>query len=122
MIPLIEQVETFHKKYAPDTLSSGKASAISKETEEFRFKFLCEEMSELAEALEKGDEAEELDAYVDICWVVIGSALSRFGYNAFADACAAVYEDNMKKVKLEGITKIQKPEGWKSPDIKSIVS
>ena len=85
-----------------------------------------EECQELAEALDKKDEVEQLDALIDIM-VVTAGALHSLGVDA-EGAWKEVMRSNFAKVdpRTGQVTrredgKILKPPGWKPPKLKSFV-
>lgn len=91
-----------------------------------RIHMLREEIDELEEAATEGDLTGVADALTDIEYVLAGGFL-QFGMGDLADALfTEVQRSNMTKV-VDGkvirneMGKIQKPEGYSKPDLKSIV-
>jgi predicted HAD superfamily Cof-like phosphohydrolase len=91
-----------------------------------RVHMLREEIDELEEAAQAGNLTEVADALTDIEYVLAGGFL-QFGMGEIADPLfAEVQRSNMTKV-VNGkvirneMGKIQKPEGYSKPDLKSIV-
>ncbi len=84
-----------------------------------------EEVNELAEAVEKVDPVETLDALSDILFTLMGLAAKSGLDVALEDAFKEVIRSNMTKVTGERVIlpsgKIGKPEGYEPPDIRSIV-
>lgn len=120
---IAQQVLLFHEKYVPEKIAFDTSHChIEADEVAFRLGFLDEELNELKEAIKTGDRAGELDAYVDLCWVAIGSAIMRFGIDAFDAAATAVFVANMQKIRKEGEFKIQKPAGWTAPDIGKVIA
>lgn len=119
---ILEHVKQFHEKFVPEKIAKwSDEPGIDSDEVSFRLGFLCEKMEELVAAIEAGDLSGELDAYLDIAWVALGTALMRFGYSACACAMHEVFKANMSKVRIEGEYKIRKPEGWIGPDIESCI-
>lgn len=131
MSNIIRQVWEFHQKFVPDTVNEDGIGCVGNDTEEalkkahellqFRLDFLKEETDELKKAIGEADLAGELDAYVDLVWVILGSAFIRFSKDAFEEAADEVFRANMAKVKIPGKIKIQKPQDWTPPDIEGVV-
>ncbi len=119
---ILEHVKQFHEKFVPEKIAKwSDEPGITLDEAAYRTEFLCEEFEEMLASIEDSDPAGELDAYVDIAWVALGSALMRFGYSALACAMQEVFKANMSKVRIEGEYKIRKPEGWIGPDIESCI-
>lgn len=84
---------------------------------------LCEELNELFVAMQADDKVEIVDACLDIMYLAIGVAL-KHGVKTWqlTRAWKEVSRSNLDKVrgkiKRNAMGKIQKPEGWKPPDIK----
>lgn len=117
-----QQVIDFHEKFCPEKIATGVGQELIPQAEvEFRLGFIEEELNELKDALAAGDLGEELDAYVDILWVVYGTMLMRFGKACSDEAMAEVYRANMSKVRVPGNFKIQKPADFVRPDIHAVV-
>lgn len=86
-----------------------------------RLRLLREEVRELEDATDANDLEEVADAYADIVYIVLGSAIAHFGVERFARVWREVQRANMAKfvngVKMRPDGKILKPEGWTPPDI-----
>ena len=94
----------------------------SEENAELYARLIAEEYQEFMDARKDMDEAEQLDACMDMIWVILGYAHMK-QYN-IAGAWDAVVKTNMAKVDpLTGKVrrredgKILKPEGWAPPDM-----
>jgi predicted HAD superfamily Cof-like phosphohydrolase len=83
---------------------------------------IVEEYSEFIHARRDNDEVEQLDACMDMIWVILGFCHMK-GYDV-QKAWDEVLRSNMAKVdpttgkvirRADG--KILKPEGWKPPDL-----
>lgn len=117
-----QEVMDFHEKFVPEKIAKSPFDpAINNDETQFRLDFIQEEFDELKDALREENSADELDALVDIMWVVQGTILMRFGAEAGRAAMQAVYDANMTKVRLPGQFKIQKPEGFVPPDIEAVI-
>lgn len=89
---------------------------------------VIEEVNESREALEHGDITELLDAYIDIVFTATSAAIALVGLDAAKLACDAVVRANLRKVdesfgpvEKDADGKIQKPAGWKHPNIAGIL-
>lgn len=85
-----------------------------------------EEYREFEEAVIAEDEVEQLDACMDMIWVILGYCRMK-GYNVDG-AWAEVARSNLAKIdattgkvikRADG--KVLKPEGWTPPDLTSFV-
>jgi predicted HAD superfamily Cof-like phosphohydrolase len=89
-------------------------------------RLISEEYREFIDAREAFDEAEQLDACMDMIWVILGYAHMK-GYD-IAGAWDEVVKTNMAKVDPETGKvrrredgKILKPEGWAAPDMSKFI-
>jgi predicted HAD superfamily Cof-like phosphohydrolase len=94
------------------------------EERKLRIKLLDEEVFEYTDAEYADDLVEIADALADIIYIACGTAVS-YGI-PLDDVFDEVHRSNMAKLvdgkvirRADG--KIQKPEGWQPPDIKSIL-
>jgi len=80
---------------------------------------LQEEVGELIDA----DTSEDvLDACIDIIYVVLGLLYADDLIHAFYPAWQRVHAANMQKVpNPDGPKFVEKPKGWKAPDLKDLV-
>lgn len=133
----------FHEKFGLEY--SGKPRALPKEINDFRTGFMKEELREYIKAshilhLELGNEQpdpgvlleqleDQLDAMVDLVYVVIGTAYLH-GYGPrWQEAWDRVHAANMRKVRAERVEDskrgstfdVVKPLGWEKPNHKDIV-
>ena len=92
-----------------------------------RLRHLSEELSELRRGVAIGDDAEVIDALVDLVYVALGTAhLCGF---PFMEVWDAVHAANMKKVravrtcdsKRGSVFDVVKPKGWRKPDVAKIL-
>jgi predicted HAD superfamily Cof-like phosphohydrolase len=86
-----------------------------------------EEYKELKEARRNEDMVKVTDAYVDLIYVILGSALQQVGKYRFAMAWMEVQRSNMAKciegkVRKRDDGKVLKPTGWDPPDLETIVN
>jgi predicted HAD superfamily Cof-like phosphohydrolase len=94
-----------------------------------RKKLLLEELTELITALDAGDLEEQLDALVDMQYVLSGTVNAMGMRRVFDLAFLRVHEANMKKElatsrhasKRDSVHDIVKPEGWSKPDLSDLV-
>jgi len=89
-----------------------------------RVKLLREEFTEYLDGESFNDLVEVADALADIIYIACGTAVS-YGI-PLDDVFAEVHGSNMAKLVNDQVIrradgKIQKPEGWQPPDIRSII-
>jgi predicted HAD superfamily Cof-like phosphohydrolase len=87
---------------------------------------IVEEYSEFIAARNAKDDIEQLDACMDMIWVILGFCHMK-GYN-IAGAWDEVVKTNMAKVdpvtgkvRRRADGKILKPEGWQPPDMTNFI-
>ncbi len=88
----------------------------------FRGHLMCEELGELLLAMSEFDEAETLDAIVDLDYVVRGTAIQL--QLPFDKAFDLVHAANMKKTSgafTDRGGKKGKPKGWKPADLQPLL-
>lgn len=122
----IANVREFHERMGlpiPAQLTElGKTEGASE-----RLRHMREELAELHKALSTGDVAAQVDALVDLEYLILGTAISMGIRDADWVACElAVHAANMRKERLfndptghkQGIIK---PEGWQAPNLEAIL-
>lgn len=90
------------------------------------YNLIVEEYKEFLEAIIANDDVEQLDACMDMIWVILGFCKMK-GFNVDG-AWAEVARSNLAKIdsatgkviKNEA-GKVMKPEGWTPPDLKPYV-
>ena len=89
-------------------------------------KLINEEYNEFIEAYQKNDDVEQLDACMDMIWVILGYCYMK-NFNVYG-AWEEVARSNLSKIdKKTGKVikredgKVLKPEGWTPPDLKSFI-
>lgn len=138
-------IEAFHQKFGLEY--NGKPRILEPELFEFRKKFMLEELEEwadeqmgLVQALTEDDGKpdhrrvamglhQQLDALVDLTYVVLGAAYLQFGSEVFHEAWRRVQTANMAKVraqtadesKRDSTFDVVKPQGWTPPDHHDLV-
>jgi NTP pyrophosphatase (non-canonical NTP hydrolase) len=87
---------------------------------------ITEEYNEFLQALEENDTVEQLDACMDMIWVILGYCYLK-GFN-IEGAWEEVKRSNLEKIDFETGKvirredgKILKPEGWTPPNLESFV-
>lgn len=121
-------VVTFHKKFGIqyDGPPRGREGDLFK----FRDHRFHEEIQEIREAIVASQAPEELDGYVDLIYIILGTCHLR-GWD-FNEAWRRVHEKNMQKERastknpgkygaLGDKVDIVKPEGWTPPDMTDLV-
>jgi hypothetical protein len=118
----IEDVDLFHKSI-PDLIQDRGTHPPALIRRVMRWKLLKEEVEELEAAIMENDLVEVADAYADIIYIVLGSAIMHIGKDRFVRVWDEVQRSNMAKVVADGKMsmredgKVLKPEGWTPPDI-----
>lgn len=109
-------VRDFHRKFG---IPIGNYPALSHHG--LRWKLLVEECTETCEAIVEDNLPKTIDGIGDLIYVALGSAVS-FGVD-MDPVFHAIHSANMNKVdgKFRSDGKLLKPEGWKPPDIESIL-
>lgn len=147
---MMQDIEEFHQKFGLEYVGKPRSLASVMEDDEkslfdFRTGFMNEELDEyidvqdkLTEKIEDGDHGGitkylelQLDALVDLTYVVLGTAYLQFGPSVFKDAWRRVHRANMKKVRATGgddsrskrssSFDVVKPKGWEAPDHTDLV-
>ena len=85
-------------------------------------KLINEEYSEFIEAYQQNDEIEQLDACMDMIWVILGFChMKKYdvvgAWNEVVKTNMAKVDPLTGKVRRREDGKILKPEGWKPPDM-----
>lgn len=121
---MIGNVAEFHEKFG---LPNGTTDMLMQDpaVQDYRVKFLQEELDEFKEALVTGDKVAAFDALLDLAYVAYGTALFA-GIDAaqWHAGMHAVHSANMAKVR---VTKgedskrgsdfdVKKPAGWVGPE------
>lgn len=112
-----KDVVRFHQKFGCG-FREKPAIRLSKQERDERCWLIEEEVNELICAIKSGTLAEIAQECVDVIYVVIGT-LVRFGIR-ITPIWDAIHKANMRKKRMNN-WKIQKPEGWKSPNIKQLI-
>jgi len=116
-------VRDFHQAFGQRI--GEKPEFPDREERILRRKLITEEFNELTDAEYANDLVEVADALADIIYIACGTAVS-YGI-PLDDVFAEVHRSNMAKL-VDGKVirredgKIQKPEGWTAPDIKSVLN
>lgn len=118
----IEDVNTFHEAIPDDLIQDigDREPALTRRS--MRWRLLKEEVEELEEAIMENDVLEVADAYADIIYIALGSAIMHIGKERFIRVWDEVQRSNMAKcvdgtLRMREDGKILKPEGWTPPDI-----
>lgn len=94
-----------------------------------RKKLTLEEAAEYVVATDRGELDEQLDACVDLMYVLLGNVVLLGMQEVFVEAFWRVHDANMKKElalsrhasKRDSAWDIVKPEGWIKPDLSDLV-
>jgi NTP pyrophosphatase (non-canonical NTP hydrolase) len=87
---------------------------------------IVEEFTEFIEAFNMEDDVEQLDACMDMIWVILGYChMKKFdiksGWDEVARSNLCKIDSKTGKVTRREDGKILKPEGWKPPDLTKFV-
>lgn len=119
----LEDVNKFHRAVPDSSLQDIGDETPGLTRRVSRWKLLKEEVDELSDAIMENDVHGVADAYADIIYIALGSAIMQIGAERFARVWDEVQRANMDKVSDSGKVirredgKILKPEGWRAPDI-----
>ena len=123
----IKDIADFHFKFKQGY--AGSPRFLDRETFEFRFHFMLEELIELRAAYLQRDMTKALDALVDLDYVLKGTVHQMGLDQVFPEAWRRVQAANMLK-ELAGTPErskrgnpmdIIKPPGWAAPDFSDLV-
>ena len=121
---MIGNVYEFHQKFELPLAKDDQLTG-NQEAEQFRLKFLQEELQELADALALGDRVAAFDALLDLAYVTYGTALwLGVDPTQWHAGMHAVHTANMAKVRVLGgfdskrgsRWDVKKPVGWVGPE------
>lgn len=89
-------------------------------------RLINEEYNEFLEAFEAKDKVEELDACMDMIWVILGYCYMngwdvKGAWDEVALSNLKKIDPKTKKVVKNENGKVMKPEGWTPPDLKKFV-
>lgn len=84
-----------------------------------RWKWQMDEMFEMYDAIKARSLPALADAVIDAEYFGRGT-LVEVGVNG-DPLLVAVHGANMRKVRVPGVAKIQKPDGWREPDIAALI-
>lgn len=120
-------VGLFQAKFAQGY--TGPPRELPASVASLRKKLILEEAQELIDAIDRGELHEQLDALVDLLYVVLGTS-NLMGFNDVIDeAFRRVHLANMEKIpapsrlesKRDSGWDIVKPPGWKKPDLRDLI-
>lgn len=128
----LENVLKFHQKFGVPV--GERPTQLSQEDFIYRVAFMHEELNELMAAYLQGNLAKQVDALLDLEYVLLGTALWMGLAPIWDQAHDEVQRANMAK--MPALTKEQsfmetgrghkmdviKPQGWRSPDIEGILN
>lgn len=124
----IDAVRAFHIKFEQDY--AGEPRELPASVAALRMKLVLEEVQELRDAIDRGELHEQLDALCDLLYVTLGTAIVMGMTDVLEEAFTRVHHSNMNKQltpsrhgsKRDSPWDVVKPEGWKPPDLKDLVS
>lgn len=121
-----DDIKNFHEKFHRSY--DGGPRKLDPAMQEFRTRFLKEELDEYKEAVRFGDLEKQFDALIDLVYVAVGTAyLSGF---PFRKGWHRVHTANMAKVEATSAEQstrgyagdIIKPKGWKPPYLTDLIA
>lgn len=100
--------------------------APSDENANLYVKLIEEEFNEFREAIEQNDVVEQLDACMDMIWVILGYChMKKFkvqeAWDEVADSNLSKIDTRTGKVIKREDGKVLKPEGWKPPQLGNFI-
>jgi predicted HAD superfamily Cof-like phosphohydrolase len=121
----LEDISKFQEKFDEEYMGPPRFLPLDLHT--FKVQHIKEEIDEYIQARHDSSLVDQLDALVDILYVVIGTAYQH-GFD-LAEAWRRVHEGNMLKVKAQKLTDstrgslfdIVKPPGWVKPNLEDLV-
>lgn len=129
----VQDIEDFHKKF--EQAYEGGPRVLPKDIQEFRSKFMREELDEYEAAVDDLSEVGEntadmalaFDALIDLVYVALGTA-HLHGFD-FREGWRRVHAANMSKVLAKSADEskrgyaldVVKPVGWLPPDHSDLV-
>lgn len=128
LVTMLDAVRMFQVKFRQATANDGPAE-MPASLASLRKKLTLEEAAELVVAIDRGELDEQLDACVDLMYVVLGNVVLAGMSDVFVEAFWRVHVANMNKVlvpsrhdsKRDNAWDIVKPEGWQKPDLTDLV-
>lgn len=130
MFDPVKDIQDFHEKFG--LTYTGSPRQLPTDTDNdlggFRESFLWEELEEYSDARLANDLVKQLDALVDLVYVVLGTSYLH-GFD-FKEAWRRVHEANMKKIRAlkksdserGSVYDVVKPPGWTPPDLTDLVA
>src|SRR5262245_7633415 len=123
-----EKVGDFHTKFGLISVKTAVPNLLPEDVMDFRWKFMMEELKEIAEAWTVRDLAKFADGLADLVYVAYGTAhLAGIDLDR---VFAEVHRANMRKERASGADDerstrkhhmdVVKPEGWEPPDVAAI--
>jgi len=119
-------IREFHEKFGLD-VDPGHYSTLDDATYKFREMFMEEELQEFKDAKAKEDLPGMADALVDLVYVAIGTAhlmglpWQRLWFEVHQANMAKVMAKDKSESKRNSSIDVVKPDGWKEPDISSVL-
>lgn len=120
-----KDVKDFHKKFGLP--HDGPSKPLDPEMAAYRIGFMQEELREYIVAYQENDLEKQFDALLDLVYVAMGTAVLH-GF-PWQEGWDEVQRANMSKVratsaeqsKRGSVYDVVKPEGWRGPDLKSVL-
>lgn len=123
----INQVNEFHRAVPDESIQDRRDAPPHMVNMDARKRFLDSEIRELEKAVKDEDINEMADAYADIVYIVLGTAIQQLGIERFSRVWNEVHRSNMAKFPdghaiLREDGKVMKPDGWTPPDIEGAMT
>ncbi|QQO97324.1 nucleotide pyrophosphohydrolase [Maribacter phage Colly_1] len=133
----LNQLKDFHVAFKVTEGTATVPGFVSKKTSDLRFKLMDEENNEYLEACEENDLPGIADALGDQLYILLGTMNCHGMQDKIEEVFDAIHTANMSKLNSDGepivngvnghdpnkpAGKVLKPEGWKAPDIESIIN
>lgn len=124
--PMID-IEKFHQKF--DLTFEGQPRTLPQALQRFRIEFMEEELEEYKKAVAKKDLVGQLDALIDLQYVLLGTAYMQGFFNIWDEAWNRVQASNMNKIRVKSKEKskrnsiydVVKPNNWTPPNLEELL-
>lgn len=126
MANLFEDIIEFHKKFKLKPFSK-KPCLLPLDVQNFRVRFMQEELDEFKKAYRENNLHDAFDALIDLVYVALGTAYM-MGLS-FNDGWKEVHTCNLKKIRAKSKKQskrnssfdVIKPLGWQKPDLRKFL-
>lgn len=122
---MYKDIEEFHIRFGLNY--DGKPRELNEKLQQFRIKFLEEELEEYKRAVIENNLHDAFDALIDLVYVTLGTA-HLHGFD-FIEGWKRVHKANMKKIRVEyksqskrnSLHDVIKPKDWEHPNLDDLL-